>query len=66
MKNIYIEAESFRGTCIIGDEKGKNPPPYGYGLENVEDINTHRSYTIIFKGHKNYAYEENGDGSLKW
>lgn len=58
MKNIYIEAESFHGTCIMSDGKSKNPPPYGYGLENVEDINTHRRYTIIFKGSKTYAYEE--------
>ena len=66
MKNIYIEAESFHGTCIIGDEKSKNPRPYGYGLEHVEDVNTHRKYTIIFKGSKNYAYLEHPDGSVIW
>ena len=66
MKNIYIEAESFHGTCIIGDAKSRNPPPYGYGLEHVEDVNTHRIYTIIFKGSKNYAYQEHPDGSPIW
>ena len=66
MKNLYIEAMSFTGTCIVGDEKSKNPAPYGYGLEHVEDINTHVSYTIIMKGNKNYAYRERPDGSLVW
>ena len=50
MKNIYIEAKSFHGTCIIGDAKSKNPHPYGYGLEHVEDVNAHRRYTIISRG----------------
>lgn len=66
MKNIYIEGNSFRGVCIIGDNTSKNPPPYGYGLEHVEDINTHKNYTIIFKETKNYAYLERNDGSLIW
>lgn len=66
MKNLYIEAETFRGSCIVGDEKSKNPPPYGSGLEYVKDINTHKTYTIIFKGSKNYAYEQREDGSLVW
>lgn len=59
-KTLYIEAESFRGNTIFG----ANVPPYGYGLEHVEDVNTGKKYTIIFKGDKNYSYEEREDGSL--
>lgn len=68
MKNLYIEAESFHGMCIISDAKSKNPTPSGYcrGLKHVEDVNTHKRYTIICKGSKNYAYLERDDGSLIW
>lgn len=59
---LYIEAESFRGNTIFGSDL----PPYGYGLEHVEDINTGKVYTVIFKGDKNFSYEENEDGTLKF
>lgn len=59
-KTLYIEAESFRGNTILG----ANVPPYGYGLEHVEDVNTGKKYTVIFKGDKYYSYEEREDGSL--
>ena len=59
-KTLYIEAESFHGNTIFG----ANVPPYGYGLEHVTDVNTEKTYTIIFKGDKRYAYEEREDGSL--
>ena len=58
-KTLYIEAETFRGNTIFGADV----PPYGYGLEHVTDINTGKSYTVIFKGDKNYSYEEREDGS---
>ena len=57
---LWIEAESFRGNTIFGAKV----PPYGYGLEHVEDVNTGKVYTIIRKGDKNYSYEEREDGSL--
>ena len=59
-RTLYIEAESFRGNTIFGAKV----PPYGYGLENVKDINTEKSYTVIQKGDKWYSYEEREDGSL--
>ena len=59
-KNLYIEAESFRGLTIFGS----SVPPYGYGLEHVTDINTGETYTIIFKGDKRYSYREREDGAL--
>lgn len=59
-KNLYIEAEQFHGITIFGS----SVQPYGYGLEHVTDINTGKSYTIIFKGDKRYSYEEREDGSL--
>ena len=57
---LYIEAESFRGNTIFNS----NMPPYGYGLEHVKDLNTGKFYTIIFKGNKNYSYEEKENGEL--
>lgn len=59
-RNLWIEAEEFHGWTIT--ESGV--PPYGYGLEHVEDINTGKRYTIIFKGDIRYSYEEREDGSL--
>lgn len=59
-KTLYIEAEQFHGNTIFGADQ----PPYGYGLENVTDINTGKTYTIIFKGDKCYSYEEREDGSV--
>lgn len=62
MKNLWIEAEAFCGNVIMGSDLP--PCGCGYGLEKVTDINTGRTYTIIFKGNKNYGYEEREDGSL--
>lgn len=59
-RTLYIEAETFHGNTIFG----ANVPPYGWGLEHVEDVNTGKTYTVIKKGDKWYSYEENGDGSL--
>ena len=59
-KNLWIEAESFTGNTIFGS----TVPPYGWGLENVQDINTGKCYTIIQKGDKWYSYEEREDGSV--
>lgn len=61
-RTLYIESESFRGNTIFGSDM----PPYGHGVEHAEDINTGKVYTIIFKGDKNFSYEENEDGSLKY
>lgn len=58
-KSLWIEAEKFQGNTIFG----ANVPPYGYGLEHVEDVNTGKRYTIIFKGDKNYSYEEDENGA---
>lgn len=58
-KSLWIEAEQFQGNTIFG----ANVPPYGYGLEHVEDVNTGKRYTIIFKGDKNYSYEEDENGA---
>lgn len=60
MKNLYIEAENFRGITIFESDI----QPYGYGLEHVTDINTGKTYTILFKGDKRYSFEERKDGSL--
>ena len=57
---IWIESEVFHGNAILNSDL----QPYGYGLEHVQDCNTEKMYTIIFKGDKNYAYEERSDGSL--
>lgn len=59
VENLWIEAESFQGLTIFNSDV----PPYGYGLEHVKDITTGKTYTIIFKGPKNYSYEEREDGS---
>lgn len=59
-ETIWIEADRFHGNAILNS----NVPPYGYGLEHIQDINTEKMYTIIFKGDKNYAYEEKPDGSV--
>lgn len=59
---LYIESETFRGNTIFGSDL----PPYGYGIEHSKDINTGKIYTVIFKGDKNYSYEENEDGTLKY
>ena len=60
VSNLWIEAETFRGWTIYGSKM----PPYGYGLENVVDVNTGIAYTIIQKGDKWYSYRERPDGSL--
>lgn len=57
---IWIESEVFHGNAILNSDQ----LPYGYGLEHVQDCNTEKVYTIIFKGSKNYAYEERPDGTL--
>ena len=60
-RTLYIEAESFRGNTIFGADVN----PRGYGLEHVTDVNTGKTYTIIFNGHKAYSFLEKEDGSVK-
>lgn len=60
MRTLWIESERFRGNTIYGSDQ----PPYGYGLEHCEDVNTHKVYTVILKGDKAFSYLEKEDGSL--
>ena len=57
---LYIEGDTFRGNTIFNSQM----PPYGYGHEHVKDLNTGKSYTIIFNGNKNYSYEEMENGTI--